>query len=143
MSSKPREIVGVFLPCQAAEHGWSISLLKFVGLLPLTLHCETREAERWEQPPSIPKILSSWPVQCSPAQLHRDGSLPSSAVKGNYHIRKGNPLNINTRINLHIMQSPGDSFLQSLFLTHGKAASLGPYHPGKKAQDVCNGWGQF
>lgn len=93
--------------------------------------------------PSTPKMPSPWPVQCSPAQLQRDGSLPSSAVKGNYHIRKGNPLNINTRINLHIIQSPGDSCLQPLFLTHGKAAHLGPYHSGKKAQDVCKGWGQF
>lgn len=142
VGSKPKESLGAFLLCQAAERGWSISLLQFVRWLPLTPHCETWGAESWEQPPT-PKIPSPWPVQCSPAQLHRDGSLPSSAVKGNYHIRKGNPLNINTIINMCIMQSPGDSCLQLLFLTHGKAACFRPYHSGKKSQDVCEGWGQF
>lgn len=67
-----------------------------------------------------------WGGQCGSA-LHNgkgDGSLPSSAVKGNDHIKKGNPLNINTRINLHIIQNAGDLAHRHCFPAHSGPCCL-------------------
>lgn len=76
------------------------------------------------------------------AALHNgtgDGSLPSSAVKGNDHIKKGNPLNINTRIILHIIQGTCDSSLAAIVSHSCKRCSLRALP--KEAQAVCKDCG--